>query len=142
MRSVIVHLRDTTEQEVAGFLQRTYPFQQGPPWIAHVAGDACLYIDFYRDGPSEHEPKEWAGILASFGGEPSVSVGADVSGRHPGDEQVRDFVGALLGRFGGAAQDDYTNHLWSLEEIVTGHHVQGHAFFDYLGWYADENLDA
>jgi hypothetical protein len=111
MRSVIIHLHDTTEPEVAGFLQEMYPFQKGSPWIADVAGDACLYIDFYRDGPTERGPERWAEVVASFGGEPSVSVIADVSGRHQGDEQIHQFVSSLLARFRGAIEGDDPHHL-------------------------------
>ena len=110
MRSVFVLLRETTESEVEAHLNRTYPSQR-EPWVMLVNGDAHLYICFYRDGPSQHEPEEWANIVQQFGGEPAVSVGADVSGRHPGDEQVAEFVADLLTRFSGAAMDDYTDHL-------------------------------
>ena len=69
-----------------------------------------MYIELYRDGPREHEPDEWADIISRFGGEPAVGVAADVSGRHPGDNQVADLVAGLLTRFRGPAMDDYTTH--------------------------------
>jgi hypothetical protein len=71
-----------------------------------------------------------------------VTVSAHVSGRHPGDDEVHQFVRSLLTRFRGAAQDEYTGHMWSLEEIVSGHRVEGHRFFDYRGWYAERQRDA
>jgi len=76
------------------------------------------------------------------GGEPAVGVIADVSGRHPGDEQVAAFVSGLLARFAGAAMDEYTTHLWSLAELRGGHRVQEHPFFDYSGWFAEGEPDA
>jgi hypothetical protein len=132
VRSVVVHLRDTNENDVTELLRLTYPPHVGPRWIADIGGDACLYITFYRDGPLE--AGDWKRLVEAFGGEPSISIIADVSGRHPGSEQVRHFVTSLLGRFSGAAQDDYSPHLWSIDEIVSGHRVHGHPFFDYTGW--------
>ena len=136
MRSVVVYLSDATEEEVAASLRQAYPYQPGPPWVDEVDGDSVLYIDFYRDGPQECEPEEWAQIVASVGSSP-VAVTADVSGRHPGDEQALRFVISLLRRFGGVAQDDYTRHLWTQEELATGSTAEGHPFFDYGGWYDD-----
>ncbi|MDC0684406.1 hypothetical protein [Sorangium atrum] len=107
MRSVVVFLRDTTESAVTAHLDAAYP-EQREPWVVFVAGDACLYINLYRHGPLEHEPEDWADIVQRLGGEPAACVIADVSGRHPGDEQVAGFVAGLLSRFSGAAMDDYT----------------------------------
>ncbi|WP_437540127.1 hypothetical protein WME79_41175 [Sorangium sp. So ce726] len=138
MRSVVVFLRDTIESAVTAYLDAAYP-EQRDPWVVFVAGDACLYINLYRDGPREDEPEDWADIVQRFGGEPAVGVIADVSGRHPGDEQVAAFVAGLLSRFSGAAMDDYTPHLWSLNELRGGHRVRGHPFFDYNGWFAEKS---
>lgn len=131
MRSVIVFLRDATVEEVEAYLNWAYPSQR-EPW---VDGDACLYVNFYRNGALEHEPEEWDDIIYRFGGEPAVGVIADVSGRHPGDSQVAEFVAGLLRRFSGAAMDEYTTHLWSLAELQGGNRVEGHPFFDYNGWF-------
>jgi hypothetical protein len=139
VRSVLVFLRDTTEAEVAAYLDGAYPSQR-EPWVAAVDGDAFLYIHLYHDGPREHEAEEWADIICRFGGEPAVGVIADVSGRHPGDEQATGFVTGLLVRFSGAAMDEYTTHLWSLSELRAGRHIEGHPFFDYNGWYAENKL--
>jgi hypothetical protein len=137
VRGVVVHLRDTNEVEVAAFLQRTYPYQQGPPWVCEVDGDDYLRIDFYRDGPREVEPEDWASLTKALGGRPAVSIVVEVSGRHPGDDQVRFFVAAMLGEFQGLAQDDYTKYFWTGEEVLSGHRVRGHPFFDYRGWFEE-----
>jgi hypothetical protein len=68
-------------------------------------------------------------------------VTADVSGRHPGDEQAYGFVDDLLTHFSGSAQDEYKEHLWSLDELRAGHHVFGHRFIDYNGWHAGSKAD-
>ena len=120
---------------MAAYLDAAYP-ERREPWVAFVRGDACLYINLYRDGPREHEPEDWADIVRRFGGEPAVGVSADVSGRHPGDEQATGFVAGLLSRFSGAVMDEYTTHLWSLGELRAGRQVRGHSFFDYNGWFA------
>jgi hypothetical protein len=131
-------LRSTTEDRVAQFLQRIYPAQEGPPWVCDIAGEPYLYIDFYRDGPIEMEPENWASLVNALGGDPVVSVVADVSGRNPGDVQVRSFIEAMLGQFEGLAQDDYTCHCWTAEEVRSGCTVHGHAFFDYRGWFEEK----
>jgi len=137
MRTVLVHLRNTNQEDVAQFLEATYPRQGGPIWIVEVRGDPCLFIDFYRDAESEFEPDDFAQLGRFFGGAPSVSIAADVSGRHGGEEQVRAFVSTMLNRFDGRAQDDYTAHFWTLDEIRAGHRVQRHEFFDYMGWFKE-----
>lgn len=139
MRSVLVFMRDTTEAEVAAYLDGTYPSQR-EPWVVAVDGDPHLYIDLYHDGPREHEPEEWADITCRLGGEPVVGVIANVTGRHPGDKQVAEFVTDLLARFHGGAMDEYTTHLWSLAELRAGRHIEGHPFFDYNGWYVEDEL--
>jgi len=139
MRTVFVHLRDTTEKEVAAFLQRTYPAQKGPPWIYEVAGEACLYIDLYRDHLKEFEPQGLLNLVQALNGEPVTSVGADVSGRYKGDDQVHAFVTTMLTEYAGVAMDDYSYHCWTLTEIESGYKFEGHRFFDYLGWYLDDD---
>lgn len=134
MRVVFVFLRDAAEDQVARFLSRAYPFQEGPPWIIDVAGDPCVYIHFYRAAGKDFEPRTWSRVVASLGTEPPVGLAADVSGRHPGDPELLAFVRAILGRFEGVAVDEYTDHCWKLDEIISGMRVQEHPFFDYRGW--------
>ena len=100
-----------------------------------VDGDACLYIDFYNEARQKFEADEWSALVEALGGEPMVSLGVDVSGRHAGDQQVKEFLSAVLSKFHGIAQDDYTEHCWTLEEILSGHKEEGHTFFDYDGWH-------
>jgi hypothetical protein len=125
MRTVFVHLRNATQEQVEAFLERTYTRQHGPPWIGECDCDACLYINIYHDLRSEAEPEELASLHKELGGEPTVSVSADVSGRHRGDEQVRDFVSKLLSEFDGLAQDEYTEGFWTLDEIRSEHKKPG-----------------
>lgn len=140
MRSVFVYLQDVTEPEITHFLTTTYPFQVGPPWVMEKNGDPVLYIDFYHDLNVEAEVEEWFALMDHFGGEPAVIVVADVSGRHSGTEEVCSFVSTFLRAYSGVAQDDYTQHLWSGDEVEKGARVEGHPFFDTLGWYHAEPL--
>lgn len=141
MRSVFVYLHRATEVEVAAFLQRTYPFQMGPPWIDTIGNNPCLYINIERFEQIVTEPDEQENFVRRFGSRPSTTVMADVSGRHPGGEQVQNFLSGILTKFAGVAQDDYSRHFWTLDEICSGRLVQGHPFFDYDGWYEDGDND-
>jgi hypothetical protein len=150
MRTVIVHLRNATEEQVEQFLSNTYPAQEGPPWVCFVEGDACLYIDVYRHLAIEFEPERVAALHSALGCAPSVSVSADVSGRHAGDEQVGDFVFKLLSAFEGLAGDEYTEGFWTLDDIKSDRRKpstlkgrpDGHTFFDHsYPWHLWSPLD-
>lgn len=139
MDSIILHLIDTSEEEVASFLRDTYhthQFQKGPEWIDEIDGDPCLYISFYYDMYNEYDPEAISEITSFFGRGPSVQVIADISGRHRGMRE-HDFARKLLTRFRGVAQDEYTYHLWTLDEINSGYVVEGHTFDDHMGWYVE-----
>jgi hypothetical protein len=128
VRTVFAHLWDTTEPAVAAALGTAYPEQPGPTWVASVAGDPCLYISIYRQGPIEYP--NWATRFDAVGGHPAVSVAADISGRHNGWPQVNEFMGLLLGRFRGLAEDDDSERLWSLAEL-RGETQVGQRFGEY-----------
>jgi hypothetical protein len=76
-------------------------------------------------------------VEAAVGGEGATAVIVHVSGRHPGDAEVRTIVVGLLTAFPGFADDDYTDHLWTLDDLKNERHVQNHPFFDYLGWHEE-----
>ncbi len=99
MRSVFAFLRDTTEAEVAAYLDRTYPSQPGPPWVMLGPDGPSLYINFYREFAEEWSWAEGKDFTRRFGGEPAVAVMVDISGRIPGDEQVIEFFVGLPGHF-------------------------------------------
>jgi len=137
MRSILLHFRGVTRADVNHLLQKICRPANGPEWVFEVEGEPYLYIDFYTDGLREFEPQNWAALVETVGDEPAISLIVDVSGRHPGDRQLREFASAVLSEFDGFAQDDYTEHCWTLKEIVSGHEEEGHPFFDYLGWYKE-----
>ena len=127
MRSVVVHLSKASKVEIVNLLTKTYSVQQGDNWQLEIEGDAYLYIYLLPNAEAEQ--------ISNLGYIPTISIAADVSGRHKGDAQVRSFVSALLSQFDGHVQDDYSNHCWTLEEIHSNKLVNGHKFFDYQGYY-------
>jgi hypothetical protein len=137
MRSVLIHLRSATENGVTAFLAQTYPSPQAPPWLLPQADDPVLYIELYRDMDAEYEPEELRSLADDLKGRPSISIIAHVSGRHNGDKEVLQFIDVVLGAFDGVAQDGYTPHCWTREQVMSGHEVQGHRFFDYNGWFKE-----
>ena len=138
MRSIYIYLKDATNQQVCEYLQNTYTFQSGPPWIYEINGEPYLYINVDENMSLGYESEEWQNIVNGFGEVPKIAVIADVSGRHPGDKQVRHFVTSLLKSFSGLALDEYTLHLWTWEQIESNVVIQSHPFFDYNGWYLEE----
>jgi hypothetical protein len=105
MRSILVHLDHSSEDDVVAALDAEYERQNGDAWILRVSGDACLYIHLYRDY-DEFGPDELAHLKERFGGRLPISVIADISGRHEGRTEARRFAEILLGRWPGFADDD------------------------------------
>ena len=135
MRSVFLHLQDVNKESLDNFLEQVCRRGRGVRWVVAVEDDPYLYIDFYPEARRECEAAEWIALAEALGGEPAVSLIVDVSGWHPGDQQVKEFVSAVLSKFHGVAKDEYTKHCWTVQEIPSGHHEEGHPFFDYDGWY-------
>ena len=138
METVTVLIRRTSREEVGAFLTSRFESQpSGAQWIARVQGDPSLYINEVN-GPEHFIPaEEWDRVVQLFGGEPTVCIGADVSGRHVADGQAKAFAIELLRRFDGAVTDGFTEHLWTLHELVTDQVIEGHSFFDVVGWDED-----
>ncbi len=149
MRSVIIFLADVTLDMLTMRLSQNYP-NQANPWIAvDKKGDPVLYINITEfekwnmrlgEGWSGDEEglREEQELAARLGRKPTYVVSVDISGRHPGDKEVRTCITNLLSQFMGVVQDEYTRHFWPLTEIQKDMLVEGHPFFDYQGWY-DEN---
>lgn len=79
---------------------------------------------------------EYAELLQAIGGrEPTAHVGVDVSGRIPGDVEVRQLAAILLRKFDGFVFDGFLSyaHAWTLSEIEQETVYDGLKFFDYLG---------
>lgn len=116
---------------------RTYPLQ-ADPWIYQVNGDAALYIRFYE----EILPDERAILILAMGGMPSVSISADLSGRHWARRIMimKDFVSGILSSFDGLANDGYSDHHWTLKEVISGRtNEQGQQLEFFGGFNPDGN---
>ncbi|ESQ76128.1 hypothetical protein [Asticcacaulis sp. AC402] len=77
MRSVIVHLIETTEAEVSAFLETQYPTQAGPPWVALSNNDPCLYFNFYTYLLEEAGPDKLSELERRLGLMPSIRAQSD-----------------------------------------------------------------
>lgn len=88
---VHLYLNQSTPEEVSQFLQEKYPVQTGPPWIAMVNGNPCLWIqEFIPDvfdglfhiGESEEEDQRWEEDLKKhLGSKPTVVIPVRISSR-------------------------------------------------------------
>jgi len=102
-------------------------------WNYPAGKDAILYIQCGPYSPDE-DPDEQVAILRGTGGmTPTVALDIDISGRVPGDHELRSMAELVLARFGGLAFDDFMSftHGWTIDEIRANKSVQGLHFFDY-----------
>lgn len=137
MRSIFVHLIGTSQEAVAARLSEMAD-PSGREWLFPSCVESkTVYLRFLEEAGLESELESQASLKSSLGRMPEVSVMADISGRIPGDAEVRHIVAFLLRHFRGVACDDYTTHCWTLDEIEADLHVQGHRFFDYEGWHRE-----
>jgi hypothetical protein len=138
MRSVWFYLNADVDT-VANVLQRAGATRVedavGRVWWNYPTEDACIYLSCSAfDGASEDAEE-----LAEFRAETknarfTVGVHCDVSGRVPGDDEVRTLARALLRQWEGYAFDDFTwPHAWSLDAIEQDARHDGLRFFDYDG---------
>jgi hypothetical protein len=116
---------------------------QHDPWVIDAADPSdspAIYVSIatttdelaglYRDW----EPSDVEALRAALGHLPEWCVSCDVSGRIPGDAEIRSLVLDLLAD-GGVAVDDYSDHCWTRAEIVEDRAVDGLRFFDYRADY-------
>jgi hypothetical protein len=97
-----------------------------------------LYLSYYDDLESE-DPELHAAITDRLGSDVTC-MSADISGTIDGTKQATMFCIRMLEHFGGVAYDDYSDHLWTLEELGNGATYMGHHFFDHAaGWYGENN---
>lgn len=133
MRSVIIVFEDASREEVSQFLADTMVIRSEAEW----SFEDSIILSFYDDAEAEFESEALAALRDRLVGAPIVSVIADVSGKIPGDAEVRRLCRILLSRFRGFALDDYTYHFWSLAEIEAEALREGHPFFDYDDWFTE-----
>jgi len=131
MRSVFAHLINTSSQTVAVWLDSFVGSGSSSGiWRYPNEEDPVLYIEFCKDY-RDFEPEDYEQFVTALNQIPSVSVAADVCGRVNGTTEVMAFTTAILKAFTGVAQDDYSNHCWTLAEIESNVKVDGLRFFDF-----------
>jgi hypothetical protein len=138
MREVIVFLKTAAKADVHQFLSELYP-SEGSTWVMEGENTGCLYIQFSEK--NDFIEPEWNEFIESLSYVPSIVVDVRVSGRFAGVQEVKAFLSTILGKFDGHTMDDYTRHAWTLEDALSGRLVEGHPYFDYLGWYDEYNRD-
>jgi hypothetical protein len=101
-----IHLRDTTDSDVADFLRRTYTHQQGPPWAYAVQGEVVTYLDCYPIELAQFDDFAWDSLIREMKALPAVTVIAHVMKGHFNHPQGVPYVlKAVLSEFQGVAQD-------------------------------------
>lgn len=136
MRSVIIVLEEASREEATRFFSDTMEIRSEAEW----SFGSSILLSFYDDAETEFESEALAALCDRLAGRHAVSVIAHVSGKIPGDAEVRRLCRVILSRFRGFALDDYTYHFWSLAEIETEALREGHPFFDYKGWLAESTV--
>lgn len=69
----------------------------------------------------------------------SVVWMVDICEQHDGSAELLDFIKAFLKEIPAAyVADDYTDHFWTYEELEKNLKVEGHTFFDCIGWYEEK----
>src|SRR5437763_946063 len=112
MRSVVIYLLNTNRTEVEKLLNQLYQhvdfrhqldedrlakfpddirqklLADNIQWNYQKNDDTFLYIKFYSDFSLELEPEDYQLLVQTLGQAPDVSLLADISNRHSGDEEV------------------------------------------------------
>jgi len=139
MRSVFFVFECSISENISAFLDVYCDYfnlsSTVKQWIVQCNNDPCLYIE--NTHLSEKDLCfEDSGIPLLFSDMANPVVwSVNISGRHDGATEVVELVTALLSEFPMYIMDDYTNHFWTLEEITYNKKIEGHCFFDHLGWH-------
>lgn len=129
MRSVFVWVRATPAKLRACLDELAHRQGTTEQWLYPDSIQSILYIQPTDELYDELEPETQAALDARFDGRRVSCLSIDVSGRCDGEREVREVVSALLRRFDGVAMDDWSEHLWTLEEIDSGKKWEDRRFF-------------
>ena len=129
MRSVYLFIQATEDQLRTHFDSLAPRAGGAEQWIFPSTEKKVLYIELANDLYEELEPDTLQELDAFFGGRRAQCICIDVSRNYAGDREVEDVVLASLRGFKGVAMDDESEHLWTVEEIESGHIVRGRKFF-------------
>jgi hypothetical protein len=142
MRSVNLHLVGVTKSEVAAELSSIAQKGIGEHWYHPDRAHARLTIRFHPGSRPPEPPNTEDEFVGTLGAPPDVTIYCDTAGRLNPDEaghqietkEIHEFVDLVLRRFEGVARDDLSTHLWTLDEIRAGKHVEGAGFGDHDAW--------
>ena len=147
MRSILFVFEEINKNNVANFLDRhcdeSWTEGQYKQWNILKNGDPIFYIrniepiELLLNGMEEDEKQDVISqnnLLCSL-----LCCQIDISGRHEGTPEIKALLSQLFSATRGYAMDDFTNHLWSYDEIENDVSVKGHGFFDNDGWYEENN---
>ena len=69
-----------------------------------------------------------------------VLLSVDISGRADSTPEIFLLVKTFLSEISGYVMDDYTEHLWTLDEIKNRTRHNRHVFFDFKGWFDEGKI--
>jgi hypothetical protein len=135
MRIVGVIFKGTSLDRVETWLDN-FAARADDQWV-YPAGqhEVVLYIRIPKDLKKEFETYEYTELSLALRVEPSIGLFAHINGRYEGTKEATLFVTSILKQFEGVAFDEFTNHWWTLDEIVNDKIIGGFHFFDYLEQY-------
>jgi hypothetical protein len=112
---------------------------EGKHWNILKNGDGLLYISLH---PAEKlfddiEDKAYFYKLNNMRF-PLLCCQIDVSGRYDGTPEIRRLLTQLFIKVKGYAMDEYTDYFWTYNEIYSNAMIEGHRFFDYVGWHEEK----
>lgn len=151
MRSAFLIFEEKQTNNLVDFLDSYCDASYGTPPVKywHIwayekkpSEDICLYIDSDSLGENDFhmliEDESSFELLLNLNN--AVVWMVDISGRHDGTAELLDFIKAFLKEMPAYVKDDYTDHFWTYEELENNLKVEGHTFFDCIGWYEEKIL--
>ena len=135
MRSVFVFLNKVEQVKIIEKLNAICENKNNLQWIYMKNDDPILYIEFDKNKSllKDFEENTRKRIETILCGKLEHILIIDISGRHSGEKEVLLVLKKLLESFHGYGMDDYTEELWTLEEIISGHKKKIISFLTTLG---------
>lgn len=137
MRSVFVFFNQIDRDGVKECLDSLCTNYENREWVYFKQGDPVLYITFDQNNlinelrcEERQDTQEFLTLLEER--RLNLVLIINISGRHPGNEEVLVLLQTIFKKHEGVALDDHTSHAWTLEEITNGYRYQNLTFFDYM----------
>jgi hypothetical protein len=122
MRIFFVFLTGTTRTEVEAYLNTALRYcDVTENWVRDQGHDPMAYFSWYDTFDAEWSAEALAELRGRIGGLFEATTLLGHLSRLPGAATAaRAAVGELLARFGGVAQDELSERLWTAQELSTG----------------------